>query len=98
MSDEPTRGELQAEAFYRENHSGERAYRLYEFSTYRRTDRLERLADGTEPLTAVDVRALYDEYLHGSMDAGVAPTLCDFGNWLAAAGDYAACRPADVIW
>lgn len=69
---------------------------LFEFATYAPTPRLQGLREGVIGLTRDDVLALYAEFVQGSLDAGVYPTLIDFGNWLAGTEPFE--TPADVVW
>ena len=69
---------------------------LYTPPTYERTAHLEALATGAKPLSFGDVRALWATYCEGCDDAGVPPTLVEFGQWMAGTPPFE--RPADLVW
>jgi hypothetical protein len=74
---------------------------LYEWGTYAPTERLRRLRGGEIgplPLEEKDVLDLYAAFCTGSADAGFAPTLVDFGMWLAGKGAFEGQEPAEIVW
>jgi hypothetical protein len=83
---------------------------LYEFGTYKRTERLEALTrlpkDNPEPVTKQDIDILFREYKAGSEDVGAPTNLVEFAAWLLGnrisevrgQGWYALNPPADVFW
>jgi hypothetical protein len=49
-----------------------------------------------------DILALWDVYVEGTREVGCAPTIVDFGAWLAGKGaleaGYTECEPAELLW
>jgi hypothetical protein len=76
-------------------------YRLYEYATYAATDRLAALRDSRIPLTEQDVLDLFTTYCGGCENAGMPPTLTDFGEWVVGkriTHNYRDVEPAEVVW
>ena len=71
---------------------------LYEETTWRRTPRLQALAQGNGSPTAEEIAELWEVFKTGQDELGIPGTLAEFADWLTARNGWDFAQPCEVSW